>query len=891
MDIACFKHWELILAATACLLLGAACHRDAPEPEVATTLHPIVGGEPDPGHPAVGYLELSNSACTGTLVTPLLVLTAAHCVSGGSKPISFTMYGPDEEWIVKIKAKKALVHPQYGNWESGDEYSANDIALVVLKEPALVTPMSIRTRPLDCLAGTPITFVGYGMTDAVDYYSGGWKLFVESHITQINDNTYEVGTTPGNPGCPCFGDSGGPALVTIGSRTEIVGIVSTGDWWCAYSDTNTRVDTKAEWLLEMISQQDSEGIPAPCGDGWCDLTEGTLDCPDDCVGGAALSSDNCTVDTDCSAPLRCRMLAGQNICGELCPDPAGGTGCPCGLTCRPIDVPTAEFEGLCVETGFVDSACGNGVCEPGESDDLCPPDCTAIPCHMITSTGCCAAELATWCDNGVLHQHHCAGDAACGWDETLSRYGCGTDGAPNPLDLNTMTCPALGPECGNGLCEPGETQESCFPDCPVAGYCGDNVCQGYEYYENCPEDCFRDECEFFPASGCCLDDTVVWCTTDGMLMLSCGPLGGCGWNEYDMMYDCGPYIVPVEPTGLLPMKCEEYSEPSSCGDGLCDGIEEYENCPEDCLSEGCQFNAPDGCCDGHTVKYCFEGQQYQVSCAPYLYCGWSYADNYYMCGTYGSEDPTGNNPIDCSAYAPMNCGDGFCQPDESSVTCPGDCSVWGDCEDGICGPGEAYDNCPQDCRLYGCEQIPDQACCAGEVVKYCQNNQTLMINCSTDPGCGWLSGSGYYWCGTSGGDDPSGLLPRDCSSYANPFCGDGLCLGDETSEWCPEDCLSPSFCGDGICDVSEQSGSCPLDCPLPRGEDVVTDQSGEKPADTGHESTGHSGLGGTPRKPGCSATPTSSSPCSLTSLILQLLLLVTFLLLFRTQRVLGRDVR
>lgn len=808
-----------IAALSICLTLAPGCQQEAQESRTTTTLQPIIGGQPDPGHQAVGYLSLSSGGCSGTLVAPTIVLTAAHCVYEGAKPKSFTMYGPDGSQVEKIKVKKGIHHPLYNSWEAGDDYSAYDLALVVLNEPAAVAPIPIRTRPLDCLAGTPLTFVGFGLTDASDYNSAGSKEFVQSAISQVDEFTFTAGTTPGDPSCPCFGDSGGPALVSVGERTEVIGIISSGDWWCAQEDTLVRVDSHLDWILEIMLEQAPEGLPGDCGDGWCDLCEVSQGCPADCLGGPFGAGEECEADAECAAPLHCRSHSGASICGELCPDPVGGTGCPCGFICTQLDVP-GENIGLCIASGYPDSSCGNGACEPGESDLLCPPDCTALPCHEVSTAGCCANDLAMWCEGGVLHQQHCAGDLECGWSGAASRYACGTDGSPDPSGLAEPVCPALGPKCGDGHCQPGEDTESCFVDCPLPGYCGDGECGGYEYYANCPEDCLKDKCEVFAGAGCCQGDTVIWCTQFGQYEVSCGPVGGCGWSEYDMYYTCGPMIIYESPWFAYPRKCEEYPHEMVCGDGECNGSEDYKSCPADCIEKGCQFDAPDGCCDGTTVKYCLDGQQLQVSCTPHPECGWHYSEEQYVCGTYGETDPSGIRPKSCSEYSPFTCGDGLCQNHESSEGCPEDCPAWGDCENGLCGPGEDHDNCPQDCVYDGCEFVPPQACCMGNLVQYCEGGQTLMVNCSDNLECGWLDSSGYYWCGTDGGVDPARLLPRDCATYINPHCGDGWCHENEDSDWCPADCPPPLIgdtrpgpTGDATSDAAQEP-----DAPPPGGK-------------------------------------------------------------------------
>ena len=70
---------------------------------------------------------------------------------------------------------------------------------------------------------------------------------------------------------------------------------------------------------------------------------------------------------------------------------------------------------------------------------------------------------------------------------------CG-DGVCLPAEVGSCPadCGAVGPVCGNNMCEAGENNTSCPADCQTAGpVCGDNVCDmaGGENNSNCPGDC------------------------------------------------------------------------------------------------------------------------------------------------------------------------------------------------------------------------------------------------------------------------------------------------------------------------------------------------------------------------------------------------------------------
>ncbi len=120
----------------------------------------IVGGE------AVGWGDYPECACighgqewfcTGVLVAPKVVLTAAHCAPAIDKVLlgaqSVLMGGPQSE---TIDVKRVVVHPDY----DGRVVPSHDIAVLVLDRPAATAPINgARSRfssfPLDA-AGTMI---------------------------------------------------------------------------------------------------------------------------------------------------------------------------------------------------------------------------------------------------------------------------------------------------------------------------------------------------------------------------------------------------------------------------------------------------------------------------------------------------------------------------------------------------------------------------------------------------------------------------------------------------------------------------------------------------------------------------------------------------------------
>lgn len=88
-----------------------------------------------------------------------------------------------------------------------------------------------------------------------------------------------------------------------------------------------------------------------------------------------------------------------------------------------------------------------------------------------------------------------------------------------------------------------------------------------------------------------------------------------------------------------------------------------------------------------------------------------------------------------------------------------------------------------------------------------------------------------------------------------PFCGDGICNVDETTETCSEDCGTGSVCGDGTCDTDENCDSCSDDCgacptcgdgTCDPGEDCSNCSADCGACDTGGAPTGGGPTGGGP---------------------------------------------
>lgn len=118
-----------------------------------------------------------------------------------------------------------------------------------------------------------------------------------------------------------------------------------------------------------------------------------------------------------------------------------------------------------------------------------------------------------------------------------------------------------------------------------------------------------------------------------------------------------------------------------------------------------------------------------ISCADKPECGWS-ASGFYDCNTSGNFDPGGVFPMSCLGRL----GDGGVPPSDSGK--------------------DAGDD--------PCEGIGREGCCDGEKLMFCDGGQIKALSCELNPSCGWFPMGGYYDCGMTGAEDPSGTFPRAC---------------------------------------------------------------------------------------------------------------------------------
>jgi V8-like Glu-specific endopeptidase len=367
------------------MAIAYACSQHADTIDVRARDEAVTKGAIDGADPAVvGLVDTHGVGCSGTLIAPHVVLTAAHCVQGATPHGAIHVLFGSDATGTQLDIADVHVHPQFDPATFTD-----DLALLAIANdaPASTTPIApLPPTPDASLAGASVTLVGFGET-AADAGDMGTKRKGTATIGTVAASTFTLVAAPSHP---CAGDSGGPALSTVAGTTYVAGVTSHGDSACVADDTDTRVDAFSDFITSYLATAaagaakvgDRCFYPSHCASGSCitakdDATitycaptcKSPSDCPStmECDDGqcrfplptpGAIGS-TCTAQSDC-ATTDCNA---KHVCSTRCV--SGSSDCPSGFDCENV----GGIDFYCMPQPKSDGGGSSGCAVPSERDD------------------------------------------------------------------------------------------------------------------------------------------------------------------------------------------------------------------------------------------------------------------------------------------------------------------------------------------------------------------------------------------------------------------------------------------------------------------------------------------------------------------------------------------
>jgi hypothetical protein len=233
----------------------------------------VVGGAADILHQdCVGLGAAGRFCCSGVLVAPNVVLTAAHCSRFGCPPDE-VLFGTNVNSGTRVyrKVKEIITHEEF-RVSAMSPKLRNDITILIMDSAIEgVTPRAIAPSTM-IERSQYFVMVGFGRTDQAGSSGEGVRRISPPLIKAAADNP-KYGADPGlelvvgEMGLgidTCRGDSGGPAYASESGNDYLAGLTSRptdcSRVECGDGGIYVRVDRHLPWIRDQLGKR---GIQLP----------------------------------------------------------------------------------------------------------------------------------------------------------------------------------------------------------------------------------------------------------------------------------------------------------------------------------------------------------------------------------------------------------------------------------------------------------------------------------------------------------------------------------------------------------------------------------------------------------------------------------------------------